>query len=442
MKKKKSLTTFLIIWFGQLVSLLGTKMTSFALLIWVYQETGQATSMALLGFFTFGSMVLMSPIGGYWTDRLDRRRVMLWSDLGAGFVTIFTLLLISTGELQLWHLYLGATFTGVFSAFQTPAYTAATTMLIPKKHYTRVNGMRSLALGTADIIAPMIAGAVVVFIGVQGVMLIDTVTFLFAVMTLLFIRIPDPEPEPDNEDESLWDKLTVGFRYVLQHDGLIGLLIVMSIINLLAALTYYGVFPAMILARTGGNELALGYVQASLGAGGVIGAILMTIWGGPKRKIHGVLAFTGISFLLGDFLFGIAQTLPIWIFAGIMAASFIPFITGCNTAIWQSKVPPHLQGRVLNVQYAVRMAMTPIGFIAGGLLADFVFEPAMMPSGWMSPAFAWIVGTGEGAGMGVMFIITGILGVIVGFGGYLFPALRNVETNMPDADEVKIEAMV
>jgi len=435
MKQKKTLSTFLIIWFGQLISLLGTKMTSFALLIWVYRETGQATAMALLGFFTFGSMVLMSPIGGYWTDRLDRRRVMLWSDLIAGLVTVMMLILISSGELQLWHLYLGATLTGFCNAFQTPAYTAATTMLIPKKHYARVSGMRSLALGTADIIAPMIAGAVVVFIGVQGVMVIDTVTFLFAVITLLFVKIPNPEPDTTLEKESMWQKLTFGFHYIWQRDGLVGLLVVMSIINLLAALTYYGVFPAMILARTGGDELALGYVEAALGAGGVIGSILITIWGGPKRKIHGVLAFTGISFLLGDFLFGIGHTVQVWVFAGIAAALFIPFIVGCNLAIWQAKVPANLQGRVLNVQNAIRQAMMPVGYIGGGLLADFVFEPAMMPDGWLSPAFGWIVGTGDGAGMGVMFIITGFFGVVTGFGGYLFPALRNVERDLPDADE-------
>lgn len=434
MIQKRKLRTFLIIWFGQLVSLLGTKMTTFALLIWVYQETGQATAMALLGVFSFGSTVLMSPIAGYWVDKLDRRRVMLWSDLGAGLVTVITLVLITQGDLQLWHLYLGSVLVGFFNAFQTPAYTAATTMLIPKQHYGRISGMRSLALGVADVIAPMFAGAAIVFIGIEGVMLLDTVSFLFAVISLLFVTVPNPEIEATEDDESTWQKLTFGFRYIKQRQGLVGLLLVMSMINLMAAITYYSIFPAMILARTGGDELALGYSQGALGVGGIIGGILMTIWGGPKRKIHGVLAYTGVSFLLGDFMFGIGRTVHVWVVAGILASLFIPFIVGSNIAIWQAKVPAHLQGRVLNVQYAVRLAMTPLGYLMGGLLADFVFEPAMMPDGVLVPIFGGLVGTGAGAGMAVMFLFTGIFGVVISFGGYLFPALRNVERDLPDAD--------
>lgn len=437
--KDKNLTTFLIIWFGQLVSLLGTKMTRFALLIWVYQETGQATTMALLGFFSFGATVLFSPIAGYWVDKLDRRRIMLWSDFGAGLVTVAILVVMTNGQLELWHLYLGQTLVGILDAFQMPAYTAATSVLMPKKHYGRINGLRSLATSVAEVAAPMIAAAALVFIGIEGVMLFDTVTFLFAVITLTFIQIPSPAGESDAEEgETFWQQITFGLRYILKRDGLVGLLVVMSIINLFAAFTYYGVFPAMVLARTGGSELALGWVEGALGFGGVIGSILMSIWGGPKRKIHGVLAYTGLSFLMGDFLFGIGRTVEVWVIAGIAAATFIPFITGCNLAIWQAKVPPNMQGRVLNVQYAIRYAMIPIGYIFGGLLADYFFEPAMMADGMLANHFGWLVGTGHGAGMALMFIITGVGGVLTGFGGYFFPALRNVEEDLPDHDALPV----
>jgi MFS family permease len=439
--KEKSLTTFIIIWFGQLISLLGTKMTRFALLIWIYQQTGQATTMALLGFFSFGSMVIFSPIAGYWVDKLDRRRIMLWSDFGAGLVTVALLVFLTQGQLQLWHLYLGQTLVGIFDAFQMPAYTAASSTLIPKKHYGRMNGLRSLAVSVADVAAPMIAGASLVFVGLEGIMLFDTVTFLFAVISLTFVRIPSPisQSEP-GEGETFWQQITFGLRYILKRDGLIGLLVVMSIINLFASFTYYGVFPAMVLARTDGSEFALGAVEAALGFGGIIGSILMSIWGGPKRKIHGVLAYTGLSFIMGDFLFGIGRSVEVWVFSGIAAAAFIPFITGCNLAIWQTKVPQHMQGRVLNVQYAIRYAMIPIGYILGGLLADYFFEPAMMHGAWLAGSFGWLVGTGQGAGMALMFIITGIGGTLTGFGGYFFTALRNVEEDLPDYDAVPVAA--
>lgn len=433
--KHKGLTTFFIIWIGQLVSLLGTKMTRFALLIWVYQETGQATTMALLGVFGWGAAALMGPIAGYWVDKWDKRRVMLWSDFGAGLTTVFILILMAQGELQLWHLYLSMALTGFLDAFQFPAYMTATSVLVPKQHYGRTSGMRSLGASVADVVAPMIAGVLLFFIGVQGVMLIDVVTFLFAVLTLTFIYIPNPEPQPiEDEGETFWQQITFGFRYIWRTPGLFGLMLVMVIINLLAALTYFGIFPAMILARTGGSELALSMVQASLGIGGIVGGLLMSLWGGPKRKIHGVLLYTALSFIAGDFLFAIGRTTLVWVVAGIGAAAFIPFIVGCSVAIWQAKVPPHIQGRVMNAQYTLRELMHPIGYLAGGLLADFVFEPAMMPNGILAPLLGGIVGTGPGAGMAVMFLLTGIGGVLTGFGGYLFVSLRNVETDLPDHD--------
>lgn len=433
--KQNRLSTFFIIWIGQLVSLLGTKMTRFALLIWVYQQTGQATTMALLGFFGWGATALVSPFAGYWVDKWDKRRVMLWSDFGAGIMTIAVLIMMSQGGLHLWHLYLAMAVTGALDAFQFPAYLTSTSVLVPKQHYGRINGLRSLGVAVADVLAPVFAGALLFFIGVQGIMLLDVVTFLFAVLTLTFIFVPNPEPQPiEDEGETFFQQVTFGFRYIWRYRGLFWLMMVMVFINLFAAFTYYGIFPAMILARTGGNTLALSTVEAALGVGGIVGGILMSIWGGPKRKIHGVLAYTGFSFLVGDFLFGIGRTVPVWVIAGISAAAFIPFIVGSSTAIWQVKVPPHIQGRVLNAQYALRQLMHPIGYLAGGLLADYVFEPAMLPEGILAPIFGSIVGTGAGAGMAVMFLLTGIGGVIVGFGGYLIPALRNVETDLPDHD--------
>jgi MFS family permease len=433
--KTKISNTFLVIWFGQLLSLLGTKMTRFALLLWVYQQTGQATEMALLGFFSFGAMVIASPFAGYWVDKLDRRRLMLWADFGAGIVTVATLVLVTQGQLAIWHLYIGQVIVGVLDAFHLPAYTASISLLVPKEQYGRVSGMRSLAAALGEVLAPMLAGTAVIWVGIEGVMFFDVISFLFAVISLTFVRIPKPEASETESEESFWKQVSFGYRYIFQRKGLIGLLAAMSAINLFAALTYYGVFPAMVLARSGGDSFALGAVEASLGIGGLIGGILMSIWGGPKRKIHGVLAYTGLSFLLGDFLFGIGRSTEVWVVAGIMASAFIPFIVGCNLSIWQAKVPAHLQGRVLNVQYAVRYATIPIGYLCGGLLADHVFEPAMAANGGLAPYLGWLVGTGDGAGMGLMFIFTAVGGILVGFGGYAFASLRNVERDLPDVEQ-------
>lgn len=427
--------TFTIIWFGQLVSIVGTAMTRFALLIWAYDQTGNATTVALLGFFSYTPYILASPIAGIWVDRLDRRLVMILADLAAGLMTISLLLLYANGALHIWHLFLIQGLSGAFEAFQIPAYTAATTTLIPKRHFTRASGMRSLAEAGGQILAPFFAGLLLVAVGIQGVMLIDVATFLTAIFTLALVRIPRPEPEEEAETgTSLWQRLTFGSRYILRRPGLLGLLLIFVGINFFAALTYFSVLPAMVLARTGGDEIALGNVMASLGAGGIAGGLLVSTWGGPRPRIHGALACTALSFLLGDTLFALGRSPVAWIVAGFLAAFFIPFIVAANRSIWQSKVHPALQGRVFSVRGMLQQATMPLGYLLAGPLADHVFDPAMAPGGTLAPLFGPLVGTGPGAGIAVMFLFTAAGGTLMGLGGYLFPAIRHVESDLPDYD--------
>lgn len=426
--------TFTVIWFGQLVSLLGTAMTRFALLTWTYQQTSSATSLALLGFFSFSSLVLLSPIAGVLIDRMDRRWVILLADLGAGLTTIALLLLYTTDYLQIWHLYLTQALVGAFEAFQIPAYSAVTTMLVSRAQYTRINGMRSLAESVSQACAPFFAGFMLVLIGIQGIMLIDVATFLISITTLLLVRIPHLTPKPRNslKKSSFLQELLFGFRYIFQRQGLLGLLMIFVGINLFAAITYYAILPAMILARTNQNELALAAVQSALGIGGVVGGLAMSFWGGPRRRIHSIFAGAAISFLLGDFLAAIGRSVLIWVISGFTSSFFIPFITGANRSIWQSKIPPDLQGRVFSVQEMFRQASIPVGYLLAGPLADKLFEPAMASGGNLAGIFGWLVGTGSGAGMALMFACTGVLGMGISLSGYLFRSIRCIEEDLPD----------
>ncbi len=424
---------FTLIWFGTLISLFGTATTRFALLIWAYQQTGQATTTALLGFFSFSLFILISPLAGVLVDRWDRRVVMIVADLGAAMMTLIMLLIYSGGGLEIWHLYIAGALTGAFEAFHVPAYAASTTMLVSKEQYGRVSGMRSLALDSSQVFGPFFAGLILGVVGIGGVMLIDIATFLLGIVPLLFIRIPRPSAAPEQDkNRSMWGEISLGFRYIFARPGLRGLLMIFIGVNLAAALTYYAILAPMVLARTGGDELALGSVQAALGIGGVAGGIVMSIWGGPKRRIHGVLLYGGLAFLLGDFLLAVGQTPAIWMLGAFVGTMFVPFIVGSDRAIWQSKVPPAIQGRVFSVQSMFRQITLPVGYLVAGPLADRLLEPAMMPGGTLAGVFGNLVGTGPGAGMGLMFIGTCILGTVVCFSGYLFPSIRNVEADLPD----------
>jgi len=422
-------TRFLVIWLGQLVSQTGTAMTAFALLVWAYQETGRATSVALIGACWFLPYVAVSPFAGVWVDRLDRRRLMLCADAVAGLATCGLLALYAAGALRVWHVYAAEVVAGAAQAFQIPAFTAATALLVPERHYGRANGLRAVANLGAEGVAPLVAGAALAWVGLSGVMLLDIATCAAGLATLAAVRVPAParDAQAPEAGRDFLGELAGGWRYIAAHRGLLGLLAIFTGINLFAALTYYAILPPMVLARTGNDALALASVQSANGVAGVVGGLAMAAWGGPRRKIHGVLLGAALSFLTGDLLFAIGRSVPVWVAGALIGSVLVPVITACNQAIWQSRVPAVLQGRVFALSSAARVSTMPVGYLAGGLIADHWMEPAMAPGGRLAPWLGGIVGVGPGAGMAAMFLCTAVLGAAVGLSGYLLPSVRALE---------------
>ncbi len=426
----RSSKTFLIIWAGQFVSSVGTAMTRFGLLVWAYEQTGSATALALLGAVGYIPYVLIGPLAGVLVDRWDRRRVLLWADAGAACLTAGLFALLALGRLDLVHLYLYEALTGLLDAFQSPAGTAAVTVLVPEEEYGRANGLESLADSAARVLAPALAGLLVALSGLRAVLVVDLATFGAACVTLLWARIPRPPVSDEGRDASrrgLGAELPFGLAYIRAHAGLGQLLLIHTAVNLLAALTYFGILPAMVLARSGGSEVALGAVQTGLGLGGVVGGLLFSSWGGPRRRVLGYLASVALSYACGDLLFALGRSTPVWVVGALGATVSIPFIIGCYDALWQRSVPPDVQGRVLAVRNTLQTAVTPLGYVAGGLLADRLFEPALRAGGPLVPLFGRLVGSGAGAGMGLMFLCTGVGGILLGLSGYALPALRRLD---------------
>jgi MFS family permease len=430
---------FIITWIGQAVSLLGSAMTWFALTVWAYESTGQATAMVLISFFAFGPAIVLSPFAGALVDRWDRKLVMMVSDLTAGLATIIIFLLYISGDMELWHIYLVGLLAGVFQAFQFPAYSAAITVMVSKEQYARANGMVQLAGSASGILAPFVAGVLLGLIGVAGIMAIDIITFVIAITALLFIRIPSPPVTEEGRagQGSLWQESIYGFRYILKRPGLLLLELLFAGGNLV---DYAGfiLFAPMILARTGNDEFVLGSVQSAGAIGGFLGGLLLSMWGGPRRRIHGVLLGWGLA-SVAMMLVGLGQALPIWVCAGAAYAFFEPIVNGCDQAIWQAKVAPDVQGRVFATQTLISHITMPIAMLLAGLLADHIFEPAMMQGGLLAQTFGWLVGVGPGAGMALMIVGAGLLGCTVPLLGYALRAVRDVEEILPDYDVVLSE---
>lgn len=429
------MTAFIVIWLGQVFSLLGTSMTRFALTIWAFQETGEATALALVGFFSFAPLVLFSPIAGALVDRWNRKLVMILSDLGAGLATIVILWLYVNGRLEVWHLYVAGAFAGVFESFQFPAFSAAMSVLVPKAQYGRANGLLSLAESAAAIAAPVLAGVLLGIIGIAGVMTIDIVTFTLAVAAVLMVVVPQPQRSADGAAaaSNIWKEAIYGFVYIWRRKSLLGVQITFAISNFFTSIGMVLIAP-MVLARTASNELALAAVQSAMGIGGLAGGLAMTVWGGPKHRVHGVLlGFIGSS-LLGLIPLGLGQNVTVWAIGAFGLLFFIPITNASNQALWQAKVPPDVQGRVFATRRLIAQISGPLGLLLAGPLADRVFEPAMRPGGALHSLLAPFFGADHGAGMALLIVIVGILGVSAGVVGYLVRAIREVDVLLADHD--------
>jgi MFS family permease len=435
-RRPNAFLTFSFIWFGQVISLIGTALSGFALTIWAWELTGSATSLALVGFFNFGPTVIFSPIAGALVDRWNKKWVMMFSDLASGLSTILIFILFSQGKLQIWHLYAAGAFSGTFQAFQWPAYSTAITVMVPKAQYSRAASMMSLADWGSGIFGPVLAGALIGVIGIGNILLIDIATFIIAIAILLVSPIP---PVPVSEEGrqsrgSLWKESVFGFKYIWQRPSLLGLQLMFFAGNLMGSLTNTLISP-MILGRTGNNAQMLGLVQSIGSAGGVAGALLMSAWGGPKKRVNGVIYGWLLSGLLGQIFYGTNFSPTVWMTAAFVYNFFFPMLNASNQAIWQSKVPPDLQGRVFAIRRLIAQITVPVAMLSAGPLADLVFEPALQnPHSFLSSAFGWVVGGGIGSGMGLIIIFSGIGMACISLAGWLVPAIRNVDTILPDHD--------
>jgi DHA3 family macrolide efflux protein-like MFS transporter len=431
---------FSIVWLGQLVSVAGSGMTRFALTLWVYEQTGSATALAVVAIFSFAPAVVLSPIAGVIVDRVSRKKVMIASDFAAGLSTVALLILYSTGHLQIWHLWVAGFFASAFESFQFPAYSAAITTMIEKKHFTRANSMLSMVDSASIIIAPAAAGALYYTLGINGIMLIDIATFVFAIGMLLLVVIPNPVQTAVGRASrgSLLKETAFGFRYIYSKPSLLGLLLIFFAINLTFGLAMILLAP-MILARTGNNAIVLGTAEMIFGIGGVVGGLVVAAWGGFKKRIHGVLLGMIFGSLFGLIVIGLGQSLLLWAVGAFLLMFFMPLVNGSSQAIWQAKVQPDIQGKVFATRRLIAQISAPAAMILGGRLADVVFEPAMAPGGALAPVFGPLVGTGPGAGMGLLFVFAGILTAMIAVVGYLVPVVRQVESRLPDFEVAETE---
>lgn len=433
MNRFAGLQNFFLIWFGQLGSGIGSRLSTFALGIWVLKSTGSTTQFALIFVSMAVPALLIAPFAGALVDRSDRRRVMIACDLVSAIIQLTMATLLMAGQLQIWHLYIGVGITALASSFHAPAYAASIPLLTTREQLTRVNGLVQTGNAVAMVAGPLLAGVLVSTISLHGVLMVDALTFLAAATALAMARVP--RPARTDEPESLLKEAATGWRYVRERGGLLGLLMVFGASNFMFAIASIAITP-LVLSLT--DAAGLGIQMAVGGAGLLLGGIAMTATGGLKRRVHGVLGFTLLAGLALA-VHGLAPSFALITAAGFIFFLTLPAISASNDSVWQSKVPAGLQGRCFAIQRVLAEAAMPVGYILAGPLAEHVFEPMLMPGGALAASVGAVIGVGAGRGLGLMFIVLGLAMSLVALAGFGTRAVREVD-QLPDAWETNDEA--
>jgi MFS transporter, DHA3 family, macrolide efflux protein len=420
--------TFLTIWAGQLVSQTGSAMTNFALGVWIYQRTGSVSKFALIELCGTLGFLLMSPIAGAYADRWSRRGLMIFSDAVGATRVLILLLLWSGGRLELWHICVAALVNSMAGAFGGAASAASISLIVSKENLARANALNQIVYATAQIVGPIAAGIMLVKSGLKTIMMLDFLSFMVALGAFLIVTIPNPQQVPGKKPR-LGAQILEGLKYVQERPGLLTLLLFFGGMNFLMTIVVVLLRP-MLLSFTTAD--VLGRVLAGSGIAMLLGNAAITIWGGPKRRMRGVI----ISGAISSTCVVLAGLRPSAWLVGGMAFIYLlssPVLGNCAQAILQQKVDPRVQGRVFSLALFLTQWSVPLAQFAAGPLADKVFEPWLSVHGLLAGTVGRIIGVGPGRGMGFMFII---LGGLAGLGmllAYLYRPFRLLEDQLPDA---------
>jgi len=438
-RRTSRIRTFYTLMLTQTFSLVGTYMTSIAVGIWVFKETGVSAPVLYTTLFTILPQVISGSLAGVIVDRWNRRYVMLLSDAGQAVATLLLMLSFLSGSFQLWHLYAISFFQGLLGMFQQPAMEASITMLVPKGHLDRANAIRQTSGPAAAILSPIFAGFLFSLIGVTGIMMIDLATFVVAIAALWLIRIPQPRKSKEGAQiaGSMWQEAWGSLQFLWTRRVLFAFVGYWAWIGLLMS-GPMNLNTPYILALTGSEEF-LGISLTVIHIGVVLGGIAMGIWEGTRPRIHGIM----ISMLIRSVfvvLYGIVRG-PLWLcVTGFIAYFTWTVVTTSRTSILQLKTPPDIQGRVFALQSQMENTARALSLLLTAPLVDRILEPAVGGDAWST--FEPIFGSRPGAGMGLLMAVTSGLAFVGSALFYAHPRIRSMENDLPDHAPVEAEAEI
>lgn len=394
---------FLMIWSGELISSIGSGMTAFALSVYVYQTTGSATYVSLITLLAYLPTVLLSPLGGVFADRYDRRLLMIIGDLFSGLGLAYVLWNIQAGSDSMLPICIGVTFNAVFVALLEPSFRATITELLTEEEYARASGMVQIAGNAKFLISPALAGILLAVADIRLILLIDIGTFLITVTTVAIVR-KSVGKAVKTERQSIGREMRLGFAEINKSKGIRILIILMSFVCFFVGILQTLTSP-MVLAVS--NAETVGIMESLCAVGMLLGSVFIGILG-IKKNFSTVLCVAGILSGIFIALTGVNKSIFVTgagIFLFFLA---LPFMNTSADVLIRKNIPNELQGRVWGIISLLSQTGTVLAYALSGVLADFVFEPLLSDNGVLSDSIGALIGTGTGRGIGFMLILSGI----------------------------------
>jgi len=370
--ENNQLRDYMKIFSGQAFSLVGSALVQFALVWWLTYTTGSALILSLATMMVVLPQILVSPFAGALVDRWSRRNVMIAADTLSAVVVAVLSFLWAIGAVQIAYVFIAMAVRSTLGSFQWPALQASASLMVPKEHLSRVNGMYQALSGLAKIAAPALGALLLVLLPMQFVIAVDIGTAAMAVLPLLMIRIPQPsaKTELDSKTTSVIEDIKEGFSYMKNWDGGRFITIALMLVNFILIPTF-ALTPLLVLLHFSGGAFELAWIESAMGIGMLLGGITLGVWGGFRRRMLTAL----VALLVASASISVVGLAPanmiILAIAGMfIAGMMIPLASGSIMAVVQSIVPPHIQGRVFTVLISIGPAMTPVGLAIAGAVAE------------------------------------------------------------------------
>ncbi|MTI82901.1 MAG: MFS transporter [Firmicutes bacterium] len=400
----KTFEKFLIIWSGQLLSAVGSGLTAFALGVFVFQKTHSAMSFSLIILFSFLPSFILLPFGGVLADRFDRKKMMICGDAGAITGLLFILLVMLSINMESWHIYIGVAISSVFAAIRNPAYKAAVSDLVAEKFYSQASGLIQLAGSAQYLVSPIIAGFLISVFDIKLVLIIDIITFLIAAAAVFMIKKQNATPKKHEKHEFLPDMVD-SFRYLLSQKGILCLVLLTSVVCFYIGL-FQSLFGPMMLTLT--SSKTLGIALSVMASGMLVSSLFIGIFGIRQNIVFTLSLFLALAGLFYA-LIGLFTTVVLIIIIGFLFFSTLPFVNASLEVLIRKNINNKGQGRIWSLVSVISQAGYIMAFGSAGFLADHVFNPLFYPDGALGQTIGHIIGTGQGRGIGFIFILSGLL---------------------------------